>query len=106
MVRNLGWWPVWDTPGYSYTTGYSGLFQYAGYLYYNTATEIRKLSLSTGEDSLVYAPNTSAGYVYGIRNHNGVLQYSIAKKPERGRQCLMRLWTFVHIQKAFPLKIT
>ena len=81
VVRNLGWWPVWDTPGYSYTTGYSGLFQYAGYLYYNTATEIRKLSLSTGEDSLVYAPNTSAGYVYGIRNHNGVLQYSIAKKP-------------------------
>ncbi len=81
VLKNLGRWGVWDSPGYGYKTAFSGLFLHEGWLYYNTASEIRKISLQTNEDTMVYQPDTSSGYIYGCRKHDGVLQYSLAKVP-------------------------
>lgn len=81
VLKDLGWWSVWDLPGYGYPAAYSGLFLHEGWLYYNTDSEIRKISLQTNEDTTVYQPDTSAGYIYGCRIQDGVLQYSLAKEP-------------------------
>ena len=50
-----------------WTSAYSGLFMYNDELYYNTATELRKIDLAGENDETVYVPNTSAGYVYGSK---------------------------------------
>lgn len=40
---------------------------YDGYLYYNTYDKICRFSPDTMESEVVYEPDISEGYVYGIR---------------------------------------
>lgn len=79
--KDLGTWNVWDKPGYFWTTAYSGLFLHEGKLYYNTPTEIKRISINGGDEETVYTPDTSQGYIYGCRKHGHELQYIIATGP-------------------------
>ncbi|NBJ64051.1 hypothetical protein D5266_02480 [bacterium c-19] len=78
---NLGEWPVFNQPGYFYNGAFSGLYLKDKALYYNTATQIRKYSLTNGTDELVATPNTSNGNIYGSRVRNNGIQYVIKQTP-------------------------
>lgn len=79
-LKNLGRWYVWNSSSY-WLEAYSGLFMFDGDLYYNTSTEIRKISIDGTNDELVYAPDTSNGYAYGSRKHETEIQYVIKQSP-------------------------
>lgn len=80
-IANLGIWYAWGNPMSYWKGKYSGLFAYGGAVYYNTSTEIRKIDMKSGVDSLVYAPDTSKGYVYGSALVGGELVYTIGTTP-------------------------
>ena len=73
----LGIWPVWESSGSYWTTAYSGLFWHDGYLYYNTYDKICRFSPDTMESEVVYEPDISEGYVYGIRDSGTEIEYII-----------------------------
>ena len=77
----LGEWPVLNQPGYFYNGAFSGLYLKDKALYYNTATQIRKYSLTNGTDELVATPNTSNGNIYGSRVRKNGIQYVIKQTP-------------------------
>lgn len=81
-LKSLGTWSKWGAPGQFWEGSYSGLFLHDGELYYNTAEEIRKISLGGQGDTLVYAPDLSEGYVYGSRKSNGQLEYLLSRSAE------------------------
>ncbi len=70
-----------EKEGWFYTFSYSGLFYENGELYYNTAEEIRKISLDGEVDTLIYKPNTTDGYVYGSKKSGTDLEYVIKQSP-------------------------
>ncbi len=83
-IRDLGKWYVLgdeEKEGWFYTFSYSGLFYENGELYYNTAEEIRKISLDGEVDTLIYKPNTTDGYVYGSKKSGTDLEYVIKQSP-------------------------
>ena len=49
-------------------------------------------------DKEVYAPDTSEGYVYGIRYNNNYIEYAIQKEPDGEEQVILRI--------ALPVDIT
>lgn len=80
-LKNLGRWYVWGESGSYWTTAYSGLFMYEDALYYNTATEIRKINRDGDKDVLVYKPDTSEGHVFGTKKVGTEIQYVLKKSP-------------------------
>ena len=80
-LKNLGRWNVWGSSGSYWVGAFSGLFLHNHELYYNTATEIRKITLDGQEDSLVYKPDTSNGYIYASAKHGDTLQYVLKQSP-------------------------
>ncbi len=82
LVKNLGTWPIIGEAGSVWVGTFSGLILWGDEIYYNTAKEIRKFSPDSGKDELVYRPDISKGYIYGIRKYNQGIQYSIASSPE------------------------
>ena len=50
---------------------------YDGYLYYNTYDKICRFSPDTMESEVVYEPDISEGYVYGIRDSGTEIEYII-----------------------------
>lgn len=80
-LKTIGRWYVWGSASSYWTTAFSGLFMYQNELYYNTSAEIRKISPDGQNDSLVYTPDTTNGYVYGSRKHGTELQYVIKQSP-------------------------
>ncbi|MBQ3357165.1 MAG: S-layer homology domain-containing protein [Oscillospiraceae bacterium] len=82
---SLGDWPVWGIENAFWIGSFSGLFLYDGKLYYNTATELRRLDIETLEDETAYVPDTSEGYIYGSAVIDGKMIYEIKQSPnERG----------------------
>ena len=83
VLKNLEKWYVWENPFYYYTGAFSGLFFEEDYLYYNTATEIRKISIDGTRDILVSKPVEllQFGYIYGIRKIDDKIEYLITKDP-------------------------
>lgn len=79
-LTNLGYWKVWQSSSW-WVGGFSGLFYRNGYLYYNTSTKIMRMSLETLESEAVYTPDTSAGYIYGMREEGSTLRYLIKQSP-------------------------
>lgn len=75
-LKELEKWKVWGSSA-AYGIPFSGLFLANGELYYNTPEEIRKISLDGQNDEVFYKPDTSIGYIYGSRKHEGDLQYVI-----------------------------
>lgn len=80
-LKDLGRWYTSAGSGTYYTDSYSGLFMYHEELYYNTAEEIRKINQNGENDELVYAPDTSDGYVYGSRRVGNEILYEIKQSP-------------------------
>lgn len=76
-IAELGRWWVWEGGGSYWTSAFSGLFYNNGYLYYNTYNKIFRLSLDTLESEIVYEPDLSDGYVYGIRDRGNKIEYII-----------------------------
>ncbi len=62
-----------------WSSHYSGLFMENGALYYNTATEIRKINTDGTGDELVYAPDTTVGYIYGSAKKEDELHYFLTE---------------------------
>lgn len=83
-LKDLGKWYVWGSNAY-YTDAFSGLFLHENELYYNTASEIRKISLDGKGDALVYRPDEQLknGYIYGIKKRAGKIEYQILKDPAK-----------------------
>lgn len=77
----FGVWKLWDDPGRKWLSVYSGLFYYEGELYYNTATEIRKMDLNGENDQLVYALTSQDGYIYGICRVGNQVKYELNTTP-------------------------
>lgn len=76
-LRTFDVWHVYGSTGY-YSKVFSGLFLWKGELYYNTETQIRKISLNGDTDALVYElPAEAKGYMYGSRIKNGQIQYAL-----------------------------
>lgn len=82
FVKNLGTWPIIGEAGSVWVGTFSGLVLCGDEIYYNTAKEIRKFSPDSGKDELVYQPDISKGYIYGMRKYNQGIQYSIASSPD------------------------
>lgn len=76
-IAELGRWQVWEGGGNYWTSAFSGLFYNNGYLYYNTYNKIFRLSLDTLESEIIYEPDLSEGYVYGIRDRGNKIEYII-----------------------------
>jgi len=81
LVDDIGTWYVWDGAGAYWLSSFSGLFLYEGELYYNTESEIRKVSVDGSSNTLVYKPDTSNGYIYGTRRSGNEIQYIILQSP-------------------------
>ena len=83
VLKNLGKWYIWENPYYYYIGAFSGLFKEGDYLYYNTSTEIRKISIDGTKDVLVCKPEEQLqyGYIYGIRRIDDKIEYLITKDP-------------------------
>lgn len=78
-LRTFDVWRVYGSAGY-YSKVFSGLFIWKGELYYNTETQIRKMSLNGDTDTLVYElPAGAKGYMYGSRIKDGKIQYALWK---------------------------
>ncbi len=82
LVTDPGTWPVMGNAGSVWVGVFSGLVLWGDEIYYNTAKEIRKFSPDSGKDELVYQPDLSGSYLYGIRKYNQGIQYSVASSPE------------------------
>ena len=83
-LKNLGRWYVWNSTSSYWPNGYSGLFLYNNMLYYNTSTEIRKISLDGQTDTLVYTLDSEIvadGYIYGMRRLGEKIEYIIKQNP-------------------------
>lgn len=65
-----------------YGVGYSGLFIYEEELYYNNSTQIMKVDLSGEKIEVVYEPDLSEGYIYGIRKAGDEIQYALQKNAK------------------------
>ena len=76
-LRSFNVWHVYGSAGY-YSKVFSGLFLWKGELYYNTETQIRKISLNGDTDTLVYElPAEAKGYMYGSRIKDGQIQCAL-----------------------------
>ena len=76
LLKDLGTWKIWGSQ-YNWMGAFSGLSLYDGELYYNTPYEIRKISIDGSNDTLVFKPDTTDGYVYGCRIENGMIQFRV-----------------------------
>ena len=84
-LKDLGEWTDWDAPDQYYWPGaYSGLFLQDGELYYNTATELRKMSVDGSSDVRICedVSDTEEGYLYGSRKHGDQLEYTLCTSPQ------------------------
>jgi len=77
-LLDLGLWKVWGGGG-NWIGSFSGICLIGRDIYYNTATQIRKINVDSLSDSLVFSPDTSEGYVYGNAIKNGILRYVVKK---------------------------
>lgn len=75
-IVDLGTWPVWQGSGW-WTNANSGLFYRDGYLYFNTYSRIERISTDTLEKEIVFEPDLSEGYIYGIRDQREEIEYVI-----------------------------
>lgn len=78
-IANAGIWPVWGGGGI-WNAYYSGLFYENGYLYYNTYSSIMRVYVNadgSGKPEVVYRPDLSEGYVYGIYQEGDEIKYVI-----------------------------
>ncbi len=82
-LKDLGKWYVWGNNQSYYRDAFSGLFLHENELYYNTATEIRKISCNGQGDACVYRPDEQLrnGYIYGSKKKAGKIEYQILKDP-------------------------
>lgn len=80
-LKDLGIWHVWGSSNLYWQRSFSGLFLHNHELYYNTATEIRKITLDGQEDALVYRADTSNGYIYASVKHGNTIQYVLKQSP-------------------------
>ena len=79
MVK-LDHWPYWQDTNKYWMAYYSGLFYKNGYLYYNTAEEIMRISVEAGaslKPEVVYEPDLSDGYIYGLYGYGDEIKYII-----------------------------
>lgn len=85
-LKDLGRWYVWgNNQSYYGEHAFSGLFLHENELYYNTATEIRKISCNGQGDTCVYRPDEQLknGYIYGLKKKAGKIEYQILKDPAK-----------------------
>lgn len=72
-------WPVAGRPGYYYTEAFFTIGLYNGYIYYNTPTQIRKMSTDGTGDAIVLTPEVDGKYLYGVMVDGNLLQYAVAE---------------------------
>ena len=86
-LKELNSWPTWEGTGH-WGYNHSGLWLDEGKLYYNTATELRRVDCSTLADQTVYTPDTSSGYIFGSAVKNDEFYYILKQHPDdRGTLC-------------------
>jgi len=78
LLVDLGIWKTWSGSGWWIGT-FSGISLQGREIYYNTSTEIRKINIDTLEDTLVYAPDLSEGYIYGNAIAGNTINYTVKK---------------------------
>lgn len=74
-------WELWGKPGWYYQSFFSGLVSIGGALYYNSSTQILRYDLATGEKTVVYTPDTSEGYIFGLAYDGKSIIYNITTEP-------------------------
>ena len=92
LIKDVGIWHVWGQNSY-WTGTFSGLFLYNDNLYYNTETEIRKISLDGTTDVLVCKPEEdilAQGYIYGSRRRGNQIEYVIMSSPNEQSGTIFR----------------
>lgn len=89
-LAQLGNWNVWQS-GATWVGVFSGLFIEGNEIYYNTSTEIKKMSLEDEAEKVVYKPedNLKNGYIYGLRKKGETIEYLILDSPEE-KSCTYR----------------
>ncbi|MBR5490381.1 MAG: Ig-like domain-containing protein, partial [Oscillospiraceae bacterium] len=97
-IKDLGIWPVWGGSGHWVGT-FSGITTIGRDIYYNTATQIRKINMDTLKDELVYSPDTTQGYIFGNDIKNGILRYLIKKDAnEEGTILSVKLSDIIQVE--------
>ena len=83
-IINLGIWNV--SNGSSFWPGaFSGLFIINNELYYNTQSEIKKYSVETNKESILFTNTTTNNSIYGIRLEDNKIKYVLKSNPnEKG----------------------
>ncbi|GAB1475750.1 hypothetical protein MASR2M70_05820 [Bacillota bacterium] len=74
-------WYVWNNPSSCYSGSFSGIGLYGGELYYNSPEKIYAYNPATNSTRIVFSPDCTNGYIYGIRTAGGRIDYLISKGP-------------------------
>ena len=98
LIKKSDRWKVLGSTNGYWGGNFSGLFMKNHKLYYNSSTQIRCMDENGENDKEIYTPDTSEGYVYGIRYNNNYIEYAIQKEPLVEEQVLFRV--------AMPVDIT
>lgn len=80
-LLSLPVWRVWDNPSYIWGGKYSGLCKYGGELYYNSPESIYAYDPSSNTSRIVYSPDCTNGYIYGLRIDGNRVDYLISQGP-------------------------
>ncbi len=80
-LAELGYWREWGRPNYAWNASFSGFFYKNGYIYYNTAYEIMRISVDTLQVESVYEADVSEGYVYDVYPNGEEIRYLIKTAP-------------------------
>lgn len=80
LFNSFGDWPTWNQNGH-WIGNFSGFFMNNNKLYFNTYNKIYSIDKNGGNKQVVYSPSVTSGYIYGIRDKAGVLQYKLSVDP-------------------------
>lgn len=81
LSANTSFWNVYGNPYSYYTSSYSFLSCYGGYLYYNDRDNIYKVAPDSDAPETVFERNTDY-YIYGFNiTPDGNLNYTVKEKP-------------------------
>lgn len=81
VIREYNLWELWGKPGWYYQSFFSGLVNIDGALYYNSSTQIFRYDPVTGEKTVIYTPDTSEGYIFGLAYDGESIIYNITTEP-------------------------
>lgn len=75
------YWFVWGSSSQIYTSQWTSMHFFNGFLYFNTPTKIIEMSANGTDVSTIFSYTGNDGYIYGSVVNDGFLSFGIAQTP-------------------------